>query len=103
MFNRFRMERHDMASDCTIETERFLRAPQVIQIRGDSRTTLYRDIAAGLFPRPVRLGARNSGWPASEVNAVTRARIAGKSPHEIRELVQGLEAQRVRAADGVST
>ena len=51
-------------------TERILRLPEVQQLVGLSRTTLYDRMAAGEFPRPVKLGGPNSrsvGWPESLV------------------------------------
>lgn len=50
------------------------------------------------WPRPVRLGERAVGWPASEVAALNAARIAGKTDQEIRALVVKLEAARKAAA-----
>lgn len=83
------------------ELDSFMRVPQVRAIRGICNTSLYGEIKAGTFPRPVKIGPRRSAWPASEVDAVQRAHIAGKSREEIRELVKALEAKRLRAADGV--
>ena len=48
-------------------------------------------------PRPVSLGPRAVGWPASEVAALNTARIAGKSDAEIRDLVASLQAARTAA------
>ena len=70
------------------------RRKQVQAENGLSRSTLYLQIARGLFPRPIRLGARAVGWPAREVAALNAARIAGKSDGEIRELVTKLHADR---------
>lgn len=78
-----------------------LRKPRVLELRGDSNTSLYREIQAGLFPRPVKTGPRRSAWPAPEVDAIQRARIAGKSAEEIKALVLSLEAQRAQASDVV--
>ncbi|MEE8297512.1 MAG: AlpA family phage regulatory protein [Hyphomicrobium sp.] len=78
--------------------ERILREPNVTEARGTSRSTLWADIKKGLFPHPVRIGPRSVGWPASEVAAINRAIIAGKSEAEIRELVQRLESARQAAA-----
>lgn len=64
---------------------------------GYPRSTLYLRIAQGLWPKPVRLGARAVGWPAHEVAAINAARIAGKSDAEIRALVTKLEAARKAA------
>jgi prophage regulatory protein len=42
----------------------------------------------------VALGPRAVAWPESEVDALIAARIAGHDPHQIRELVDRLHAQR---------
>ncbi|MDH3670563.1 MAG: AlpA family phage regulatory protein [Gammaproteobacteria bacterium] len=78
--------------------ERILREPNVTEARGISRSTLWAETKKGLFPRPVRIGPRSVGWPASEVAAINRAIIGGKSEAEIRELVQRLESARQAAA-----
>ena len=75
-----------------------LRRKQVQARIGLSRSTLYLRIAEGTFPKPVSLGARAVGWPASEVEALNAARISGKSNSEIRNLVVNLEAARKTAA-----
>jgi prophage regulatory protein len=67
-------------------------------ITGLSRSTIYQRVAGGIFPRPVNLGGRAVGWPASEVASINAARIAGKSNSEIRDLVVQLEAVRKTAA-----
>jgi len=42
---------------------RILRLPDVLQLVGLSKSTVYALIKAGLFPAPVRLsGARAVGW-----------------------------------------
>ena len=74
------------------------RLPAVRSDSGLSRSTIYLRIADGLWPRPVRLGARAVGWPSSEVTAMIGARIAGKTDEEIRQLVRALETARKSAA-----
>jgi len=71
------------------------RRPVVEQATGDSRTTIYRKIKAGLFTRAVKIGGDRSAWPANEIEAINKARIAGKSDEEIKALVIELEAARV--------
>lgn len=71
-----------------------LRLPAVKAHSGYSRSIIYLRITQGLWPRPVSLGARAVGWPASEVTALNAARIAGQSDTDIRKLVTRLEAQR---------
>ena len=71
-----------------------LRRRAVEQVTGRRRASLYEDIAAGLMVPPVPIGIRAVGWPSDEIEAINAARIAGKSPDEIRELVAALVAQR---------
>jgi prophage regulatory protein len=54
---------------------RFLRLPEVIQISGYRRTTIYEMIKAGNFPAPVHLGPRAVAWLESEVEAWMQERI----------------------------
>lgn len=75
-----------------------LRLPSVKAETGYSRSTIYLRITEGLWPKPIRLGARAVGWLASEIAAINAARIAGKSDGEIRVLVQKLEAARLEAS-----
>ena len=71
-----------------------LRLPKIKTSTGLSRSTIYLRIAQGVFTKPVSLGGRAVGWPASEVAALNAARIAGQSNSEIRDLVLKLQAAR---------
>ncbi|WP_082322116.1 helix-turn-helix transcriptional regulator [Variovorax paradoxus] len=44
-----------------------LRCPAVVALVGLSRSEIYRRMAAGTFPRPVKLGPRCSRWRAQEI------------------------------------
>ncbi|OFW00152.1 MAG: transcriptional regulator [Acidobacteria bacterium RIFCSPLOWO2_12_FULL_59_11] len=77
--------------------ETMLRCPAVVAAMGDARSTVYARIAERLFVSPVRIGRRSVAWPASEVEAINAARIAGKTDTEIRALVMKLEAARKAA------
>lgn len=79
-------------------TYTILRLPTIKTITGLSRSSIYLRVAQGQFPKPVSLGGRAVGWPASEVAALNAARIAGKSNAEIRDLVAKLEAARKSGA-----
>jgi prophage regulatory protein len=70
------------------------RLPTVKHESGLSRSTIYLRIAQGLWTKPISLGGRAVGWPASEVAALNAARIAGKTDAEIRALVQKLQVGR---------
>ena len=53
-----------------------LRLPQVKLRTGLSRSELYRRIAAGVFPAPVKIGERASAWSLTEVERWIAERIA---------------------------
>ncbi len=78
-----------------------LRLPAARSLAGLSRSTIYARIAGGTWPRPVRLGPRAVGWPASEIDALIRATIAGASDDELRRLVERLHSARASAADSI--
>ena len=44
-----------------------LRVPQVLEATGIGRSTLWRRVKDGSFPRPVRLGPQSVGWRRSDV------------------------------------
>lgn len=52
--------------------ERILRIAAVLERTGLTRSTLYRKIEAGTFPRQVKLSTRCAGWHESAVNAWLR-------------------------------
>jgi prophage regulatory protein len=45
-----------------------LRLPSVITRAGLSRSTIYKKVSAGEFPKPIRLGDRAVGWVESEID-----------------------------------
>jgi prophage regulatory protein len=46
-----------------------IRLPEVCRRTGKKRSSIYREIAAGIFPRPVRIGERASAWVEPEIDA----------------------------------
>jgi prophage regulatory protein len=55
---------------------RILRLPQVVEATGERRSTIYKRISEGEFPKPVKLGAKSVGWVEDEIAAYNEARIA---------------------------
>jgi prophage regulatory protein len=47
--------------------DRVVREHEVVQRTGLSRTTLWRRVRAGEFPRPREIGPHSKGWLESEV------------------------------------
>ncbi len=60
------------------------RLPVVKQATGKSRTTIYRDIQRGLFTKSIEIGGSRVAWPATEIEALNKARISGKSDADFR-------------------
>ena len=85
-----------------LEYFRILREPQVTEITGDSRSTLWAKAKEGFFTPPVHIGPRSVGWPLREVLAINSARIAGKTNDEIRTLVKDLISERAQSYEFVS-
>ena len=58
---------------------RILRRPEVERITSLSKASIYRAMAAGSFPRPLKIGVRSVGWPEAEIRAwvATRPRANG--------------------------
>ena len=44
-----------------------LHLPEVTAKTGKSRTTLWRDVRAGRFPPPIKLGGNRIGWLEEEI------------------------------------
>jgi prophage regulatory protein len=57
---------------------KILRLPQVEEATGESRSTIYKRIYDGEFPKPVKLGAKSVGWVEDEIAAYNEARIAAR-------------------------
>lgn len=49
-------------------TSRIIRLPEVIEITGLSRSSIYSYISQGNFPASVQIGSRAVGWLETEVN-----------------------------------
>ena len=57
-------------------SKRVLRRKAVEAKTGHSTSTIYEKMAAGVFPRPIKLGARAVGWLEEEIESYIERRIA---------------------------
>ncbi|HQU48367.1 MAG TPA: AlpA family phage regulatory protein [Casimicrobiaceae bacterium] len=64
-----------MAQNVAGEPARLLRRRQVEALIGRGRSSIYEMIAAGEFPKPIRVGRRAVRWLAHEVDGWIRARV----------------------------
>jgi prophage regulatory protein len=54
---------------------RLIRLPQIIEITGMKKASIYLWMKEGRFPKPIRIGARSVGWVEKEVGDWVRERI----------------------------
>jgi prophage regulatory protein len=76
---------------------RILRKPEVLELTGWSKSTLYNRIKSQHFIKSIPLGERSIGFISYEVDAVIRAMCEEKTPIQIKTLVQELIKQRKAA------
>jgi len=50
------------------EPERLVRLKTILARTGLSRSTIYRKIAEGTFPAPLKISTHGTGWHESEIN-----------------------------------
>lgn len=67
---------------------RIIRLKEVIYLTGLARSTIYRYIGEGSFPKAVSLGERSVGWVDAEVQEWILARI------EERDVTEGAAKRR---------
>ncbi|MGX9352816.1 helix-turn-helix transcriptional regulator [Shimia sp. W99] len=74
-----------MADTYSASNTKVLRLPQVIEMTGVARSTIYLWIKQGNFPRPLKLSTRRVGWLASDIEEWIHSRpeSCGNSwPHD---------------------
>lgn len=62
--------------------EQFIKLSETKSITTLSGSSLYRMAAAGLFPKPIKIGIRSSAWRRSEVEQWMEDRIAASRSEE---------------------
>lgn len=58
---------------------RIIRLKAVMAMTGLARSTVYKYIALGEFPKPVRLGGRSVGWLEEEVCQWIRSKVEARA------------------------
>ncbi|MBB4422314.1 prophage regulatory protein [Bradyrhizobium sp. CIR48] len=59
--------------------QKFIRLREVSEAVGKSKTSIYRDIGKGRFPKPVAIGDQAVAWVAEEIREWQEARIAARA------------------------
>jgi prophage regulatory protein len=69
------MKRTAVPTRLPVETPRvFARLQTVIQVTGLSRSTIYRMVASGAFPAPVKVGLRAVAWRWADLDRWIQSR-----------------------------
>jgi len=55
---------------------KILRLPQVLEVTGLSRSTIYAYITEGLFPKQVAIGERAVGWVSDDIEQWLEEKIS---------------------------
>ena len=53
--------------DMELKGSRILRMPEVCEITGLGKSTIYKKLSEGSFPAPLRLGPRARGWRTRDI------------------------------------
>lgn len=69
-------EQSDSATTNIRRVKRLIRLPEVQHRVGLGRSTIYRWMAAGKFPKPVQLGSYAVAWTEDEVEAWIADRLS---------------------------
>lgn len=81
---------------------RVIRLKDVMDTTGLSRSTVYKYIFDGVFPKPITLGERCVGWVESEIHEWVLARIEQRDNASIeRKSDQNAQAGSLAAADKI--
>lgn len=64
------------AAQPTVGIQHLEKLPRVIARTGHGRSQIYRLVALGQFPAPVKLGERASAWVSTEIDEYIAKRIA---------------------------
>lgn len=57
---------------------KLIRLKQVMECTGLARSTVYKFIAEGDFPKPVKLGVRVAAWVEAEIQEWVKEKIANR-------------------------
>ena len=83
-----------LESETRREHNIMLRMPQLVQLLGICRSSIYTQIEQGLLTKQISVGARAIALPRFEVLKIMESRMRGDSEDEIRELVNQLHSNR---------
>jgi prophage regulatory protein len=73
----------EVASDTGAVVQKIYRRPQLTAVTGLSVPYINELVAAGKFPKPIKLGEKASGWLECDILSWQQARIAARDGQEV--------------------
>lgn len=71
--NKMKAKTMKTAEEYTMPQEGFVRQPVVLKVLGISKSTLWRRIDEGVYPRPIKLSLRAVAWRVKDIRALIRS------------------------------
>jgi len=59
---------------------RFLRLPKVLEVLPMSKSTWWKGVKEGLYPKPVKLSKRTSAWLQADIDALCDKLVSKSEP-----------------------
>ena len=69
---------------------------EVLEMTGIPKSTLYKRISLGLFPRPIKISPRQPRWPSGDIQSIIAASCAEQTDDKIKELVARIHEARAQ-------
>ena len=77
---------------------RLIRLPEVENLVGLKKSTIYSLIERGDFPQQIKISARASAWVGEEVDEWIQSRVEGRPIATVKSMRTDLKAARVALA-----
>ena len=77
------------------QPQRILRLKSVLERTGLTRSTLYRKMQLGTFPRQLRISVRCAGWRESDVEAWLRNPVFYSTAEPQRDVLGSISSAEV--------
>ena len=63
-----------------------LRLPTVMQRTAEAKSSIYKKVSEGNFPKPVKIGVRSVAWIESEIDDYINSKIEASRTPENKEV-----------------
>lgn len=71
-------------------SDRIIRLPELVELLGLSRSTIFRRISSGHIPPAFSLGERSVGWSKNEIEIIKNALVRSEKSDDLKKLTSVL-------------